>query len=67
MKMKDKDGLDQVDFVLEATMDELYKIRNMAGNLAELETVFQNAKSQYDKYARLYTCYYRMLTRSEDY
>ncbi|OJA10333.1 hypothetical protein AZE42_07350 [Rhizopogon vesiculosus] len=49
MKMNDKGSLDQVDIVLEATMDELYRIRDMAGNLAELELVFQNAKSQYDK------------------
>ncbi|KAG1719662.1 uncharacterized protein EDB91DRAFT_1180142 [Suillus paluster] len=45
MRMK---RLDQVDIVLEATMDELYKIREMAGNPTELETIFQTSKNQYD-------------------
>ncbi|OAX33045.1 hypothetical protein K503DRAFT_557710 [Rhizopogon vinicolor AM-OR11-026] len=49
MKIKNRGSLDQVDIVLEATMDELYKIRTMAGNLTNLETVFQNAKGEYDQ------------------
>jgi hypothetical protein len=52
--MKDKGSLNQVDLVLEATMDELLNIRNMAGNLAGLEMLFQNAKSQYDKYGGVF-------------
>ncbi|KAG1772592.1 hypothetical protein EV702DRAFT_1133422 [Suillus placidus] len=49
MKMKRMNSLDQVDIVLEATMDELFKIREMAGNLKELEKVYENAKDEYDK------------------
>lgn len=47
--MKRRDNLDQVDIVLEATLDELFKIRDMAGNLTELETIFANAKKEYDR------------------
>lgn len=56
MQMKRMNSLDQVDIVLEATMDELFKIREMAGNLKQLETVFVSAKQEYDKYV-LYTCH----------
>jgi hypothetical protein len=49
MKMKRSNNTDQVDIVLEATLDELFKIRDMAGNLTELETIFVNAKEEYDR------------------
>ncbi|KAG1738037.1 hypothetical protein EDB19DRAFT_1716022 [Suillus lakei] len=49
MRMKHRDILDQVNIVLEATLDELFKMRDMAGNLTELETVFVNAKEEYDR------------------
>lgn len=49
MKMKRSGSRDQVDIVLEATLDELFKIRDMAGNLLELETVFVSAKAEYDR------------------
>jgi hypothetical protein len=49
MKMKRMGSLDQVDIVLEATMDELFKIREMAGNLKQLETVYRSAMNEYDK------------------
>ncbi|KAG1901897.1 uncharacterized protein F5891DRAFT_1026024 [Suillus fuscotomentosus] len=49
MKIKRGCSLDQVDIVLEATLDELFKIRDMAKNLTELETVFVNAKEEYDR------------------
>ncbi|KAG2040589.1 hypothetical protein BDR03DRAFT_1007794 [Suillus americanus] len=49
MKMKRMNDLDQVDIVLEATMDELFKIREMAGNLKQLDRVFVRAKEEYDK------------------
>lgn len=49
MKMKHRGNQDQVDIVLEATLDELFKIRDMAGNVTELETIFVNAKNEYDR------------------
>ncbi|KAG2148694.1 uncharacterized protein EDB93DRAFT_1144317 [Suillus bovinus] len=49
MKMKRMSSLDQVDIVLEATMDELFKIHEMAGDLKQLEAVFVSAKKEYDK------------------
>ncbi|KAG2338907.1 hypothetical protein BDR05DRAFT_968725 [Suillus weaverae] len=48
MKMKRMNSLDQVDIVLEATMDELFKIREMAGNSKQLENVYKSAKHEYD-------------------
>lgn len=52
--MKNIDGMDKVDIVLEATMDELFKIREMAGNLKQLEKVHRSAMNEYDKHV-LYT------------
>lgn len=49
MKMKRSSSQDQVDVVLEATLDELFKIRDMAGNFTEVETIFRNAKDEFDK------------------
>jgi hypothetical protein len=50
MKIKKMGGLDQLDIVLEATMDELFKIREMAGNLQQLETLHRSAMNEYDKH-----------------
>lgn len=49
MKMKRSGSRDQVDIVLETTLDELFKIRDMAGDSEELKSVFVNAKNSYDK------------------
>lgn len=49
MKMKRSSTQDQVDVVLEATLDELFKIRDMAGNFTEVEAIFRNAKDEHDK------------------
>ncbi|KAG1844320.1 hypothetical protein DFJ58DRAFT_731237 [Suillus subalutaceus] len=46
MKMKRIDNLDQVAIVIEATLDELFKIRDMAGNLTELESIFADTKEE---------------------
>jgi hypothetical protein len=49
LKMKRLSDLDRVDLALEATMDELFKIREMAGNPKQLDRVFVRAKEEYDK------------------
>ncbi|KAG2745898.1 hypothetical protein P692DRAFT_20836433 [Suillus brevipes Sb2] len=48
--MKRSGSRDQTDVVLEATLDELFKIRDMAGDLTEsIETIVANAKVEYDR------------------
>ncbi|KAG1735990.1 hypothetical protein EDB19DRAFT_1910427 [Suillus lakei] len=40
---------DQVDLVLEATLDEIFKIRQMVGNAENSQRLIKNAKAQYDQ------------------
>lgn len=48
MKVKAKTPLVKVDMVLEATLDEIYKIREMVGNEENFQRLIRNAKAQYD-------------------
>jgi hypothetical protein len=48
MKVKGKNSIHQVDIVLEATLDEIYKIRQMVGNEENFQRLIRNAKAQYD-------------------
>jgi hypothetical protein len=41
--------IDKVDFVLEATLDEIFKIRQMVGNAENTKRLIDNAKTQYDE------------------
>ncbi|KAG2039666.1 hypothetical protein BDR03DRAFT_1090333 [Suillus americanus] len=41
-------SLQEVDFVLEATLDEIFRMRNMAGNIDELQQLILDAKDEYD-------------------
>jgi hypothetical protein len=56
MRVKGKSpSLNEVDLVLQATMDELIKMRHMAGNSAEFKQLIHDAKLQYDLCVSLYT------------
>ncbi|KAG2364057.1 hypothetical protein BDR07DRAFT_1402614 [Suillus spraguei] len=49
MKVKGKSpSLQEVDFVLEATLDEIFRMRAMAGNINELQQLILDAKDEYD-------------------
>lgn len=49
MKIKGKNpALQEVDFVLEATLDEIFRMRDMAGNIDELQQLILDAKDEYD-------------------
>jgi len=48
MKVKAINPLNQVDIVLEATLDEIYKIHQMVGNEENVHRLIQSAKTQYD-------------------
>lgn len=49
MKIKGKNpSLQEVDFVLEATLDEIFRMRDMAGNIDELQQLILQAKEEYD-------------------
>lgn len=49
MKLKGKSpSLQEVDFVLEATLDEIFRMRDMAGNINELQQLILDAKDEYD-------------------
>ncbi|OAX32060.1 hypothetical protein K503DRAFT_777036 [Rhizopogon vinicolor AM-OR11-026] len=49
MRVKGKgSSLNEVDLVLQATMDELIKMKHMVGNSAEFKQLIDNAKLQYD-------------------
>jgi hypothetical protein len=54
MKVKGRNSLHQVDYVLEATMDELHKMQHMVGNGAEFNQLVHDAKLQYDAYVSSY-------------
>ncbi|KAG1725265.1 uncharacterized protein EDB91DRAFT_1087182 [Suillus paluster] len=47
-----KISLNEVDFVLEATLDELVKIRKMVGDAEKSQRLIRNAKAQYDELMR---------------
>ncbi|KAG2338900.1 hypothetical protein BDR05DRAFT_968718 [Suillus weaverae] len=50
MKIKgESTSLREVDFVLEATLDEIFRMRNMAGNINELQQLILDAKDEYDE------------------
>jgi hypothetical protein len=54
MKIKGKNpSLQEVDFVLEATLDEIFRMRDMAGNIDELQQLILQAKEEYDAYVFL--------------
>lgn len=42
-------AIEQVDLFLEATLDEMYKLRQMAGDTGKLQALLHNAKTQYDE------------------
>lgn len=44
-----KGNLHNVDLVLEATLDEIYRICHLAGNRDELQQVILEARQEYDK------------------
>jgi hypothetical protein len=48
-KVQGKNTIGQVNLYLEATLDEIFKIRQMAGNAEEFQDLILNAKSQYDE------------------
>ncbi|KAG0696948.1 hypothetical protein DFH29DRAFT_948710 [Suillus ampliporus] len=49
MRVKGKSpSLQEVDFVLEGTLDEIFKMRHMAGNKVELQQLVLDAKDEYD-------------------
>ncbi|KAJ8588516.1 hypothetical protein M405DRAFT_934028 [Rhizopogon salebrosus TDB-379] len=49
LKLKDKNTLDQVDIVLEATLSEIFKIRQMAADTRHFRDLIADTKSSYDK------------------
>jgi hypothetical protein len=52
--------IDKVDFVLEATLDEIFKIRQMVGNAENTKRLIDNAKTQYDECVRTHTHLYHL-------
>ncbi|KAG1717726.1 uncharacterized protein EDB91DRAFT_1189412 [Suillus paluster] len=49
MRLKDKSSLAQVDVVLEATLDEVFKIRQMAADPTQVRDIVTATKVSYDK------------------
>jgi hypothetical protein len=48
-RVQGQNTISQVDLVLEATLDEIFKIRQMVGNSENSQRLLQNAKAQYDQ------------------
>lgn len=48
-RVQGKSTINQVDYVLEATLDEIFKIRQMVGNAENSQRLIHNAKAQYDE------------------
>ncbi|KAG1746006.1 uncharacterized protein EDB91DRAFT_1120156 [Suillus paluster] len=48
MRLKDKNTLGQIDIVLEATLDEVFKIRQMATDKKQLQELLAETKVEYD-------------------
>ncbi|KAG2074005.1 hypothetical protein BDR04DRAFT_1140864 [Suillus decipiens] len=48
-RVQGKSTINQVDLVLEATLDEIFKIRQMVGNTENSQRLIHNAKAQYDQ------------------
>jgi hypothetical protein len=55
-RVQGQNTISQVDLVLEATLDEIFKIRQMVGNSENSQRLLQNAKAQYDQCVHIYTC-----------
>ncbi|KAG1799167.1 uncharacterized protein BJ212DRAFT_1402272 [Suillus subaureus] len=49
MRLKDQSGLAQADLVLEATLDEVFKIREMAADKTHVQDLVAATKLAYDK------------------
>lgn len=49
MRLKDQSGLVQADLVLEATLDEVFKIREMAADKTQVQDLVAATKLAYDK------------------
>ncbi|KAG2153110.1 uncharacterized protein EDB93DRAFT_1136680 [Suillus bovinus] len=49
MKLKDQSGLAQADLVLEATLDEVFRIREMAADKTQFQDLLAATKLAYDK------------------
>ncbi|KAG1885164.1 hypothetical protein F4604DRAFT_1918824 [Suillus subluteus] len=49
MRLKDQSGLAQADLVLEATLDEVFKIREMASDKTQVQDLVAATKIAYDK------------------
>ncbi|KAG2338905.1 hypothetical protein BDR05DRAFT_968722 [Suillus weaverae] len=48
-RVQGRSSIDQVDLFLEATLDEIFKIRQMAGDTENFQRLIYNAKKQYDE------------------
>lgn len=48
-RVRGKGPINQMDLVLEATLDEIFKIREMVGNPEASQRLVRNAKTQYDE------------------
>lgn len=49
MRLKDQSGLAQADLVLEATLDEVFKIHDMAADKTQFQDLVSATKLAYDK------------------
>ncbi|KAG1806100.1 uncharacterized protein BJ212DRAFT_790965 [Suillus subaureus] len=48
-KVQGKDTISEVNLYLEATLDEIFKISQMAGNAEDFQELIYDAKTQYDE------------------
>jgi len=57
LNLKDESPLNQVNYFLEATLDEMIKIRQMLGDEKTFRELMRNAKTQYDEYVYINSCH----------